>query len=495
MFSGSSWEVSPQALEVLPLPLFVLRGESGVPNARWRLEFGPETRWSQILHPDSQPGWNRFAEKSRGLIGQFESGVENVRFAASIAGAGGWVECALSAAPGWDEAGEFWLIGATDIEAILAPYEQDGVALRMAERKWRSFFAATATGKAMIGLDGEILVVNPAMCGIFGYSEHEMLQKKPADLRGSGTGPQIDGIYQLLLQNEAPISNVQADYRRADGSEIHLLLSFSLVRDSTGHPLYFAVEMQDETARYQAETALAQKMGEVERSNIELERFAFVASHDLQEPLRKIRVFAGRLEHELNEKALSERGLDYLSRLSNAATRMQQLISDLLEFSRPRRAAPFETVDLEALVRDAASDFEVVLEKGGGALEIGALPRIEGDAARLRQLFCNLIGNALKFRAEAPPQVRISAQRVENAGRPGWEISVSDNGIGFDEADLPRVLEVFGRLHPRDRYAGTGIGLSICRKVAQEHGGDISAQSQSGEGATFLVFLPDIAAP
>ncbi|RYG58174.1 PAS domain S-box protein, partial [bacterium] len=372
-----------------------------------------------------------------------------------------------------------------------------------------SFFRESATGKAIVTLDGDMLAVNAQLCSLFGYSEEELLQIKPRELRHPDDTQRIDTVYQSLLDGGPPVLGVSGKYRKRDGSEFHLLVSFSLVRDSKGHPLYFAAEMQDDSARRKAESALEVKVREsvqlnqeLARSNADLERFAFVASHDLQEPLRKIRVFGGRLETALQKSDVSDAGRDYLARMLTSTARMQQLISDLLEFSRPTGPLKLKPVDMGKLAREAAADFDTAVETSGGRIEIGPMPTIQGEASRLRQLICNLVGNALKFHGDEPSVVQISSELViktEPAEKPGdeetqsrwWEIRIRDNGIGFDEKDLPRVLEVFGRLHPRHLFSGTGIGLAICRKVAQEHGGDIGATSKPGEGATFIVSLPE----
>jgi signal transduction histidine kinase/CheY-like chemotaxis protein len=230
---------------------------------------------------------------------------------------------------------------------------------------------------------------------------------------------------------------------------------------------------------------------ELQRSNAELEQFAYVASHDLQEPLRKIQAFGDRLRDKHRDQ-LGEQGRDYVDRMLASAGRMRRLIDDLLTFSRvTTQARPFEPVDLGELVRQVVSDLEARLQQTGGRVEVGELPIVFGDPTQLRQLFQNLIGNGLKYhRPGVPPEVRVTGRVLAEGGDPVCEVTVADNGIGFDEKYLDRIFQVFQRLHSRDEYEGTGIGLAICKKIVERHGGTITARSEPGQGATFVVTLP-----
>jgi signal transduction histidine kinase len=235
----------------------------------------------------------------------------------------------------------------------------------------------------------------------------------------------------------------------------------------------------------------------LQRSNRELEQFASVASHDLQEPLRKIQAFGDRLQTRCGQE-LGEQGRDYLKRMQASAARMRNLIDALLTFSRvTTKAQPFAPVDLALTAEDVVADLENQADTAGGRIEVGGLPTIEADPLQMRQLLQNLIGNGLKFaRANEPPIVQVASRMLESVSEQEdkngacCEISVRDNGIGFEEIYLDRIFELFQRLHGRQEYEGTGMGLAICRKIVERHGGSITARSAPGAGATFLVTLP-----
>jgi light-regulated signal transduction histidine kinase (bacteriophytochrome) len=239
--------------------------------------------------------------------------------------------------------------------------------------------------------------------------------------------------------------------------------------------------------RKRAEDKLQTYAADLERSNRELQNFAYVASHDLQEPLRKIQLFSNRLQTR-HYDLFDEQAMDYLKRMLNAATRMQAMVQDLLEYSRlTTHAQPFAPVDLNQVASEVLSDLEVRIEESGGQVAVGLLPTIEADATQMSQLLQNLINNALKYyRPEEPPVVRVRAKVKDNVCR----LTVEDNGIGFDEKNLNRIFRVFERLHGRGKYEGSGIGLAICRKIVNRHGGEITATSTPGKGATFIVTLP-----
>ncbi|MBC7251598.1 MAG: hypothetical protein H5T62_15130 [Anaerolineae bacterium] len=242
--------------------------------------------------------------------------------------------------------------------------------------------------------------------------------------------------------------------------------------------------------RERAEAELREYAIKLERSNRELEGFAYIASHDLKEPLRKIQAFGERLEARYGD-VLDERGRDYLTRMRDAAARMQALIEGLLTYSRvTTQAQPFVQVDLNRVLHEVLSDLEVRIEQLQARVEVGELPTVEADPLQMQQLFQNLIGNALKFHREGvAPVVRVWSEQL-NGSEGQYQIMVEDNGIGFDEKYVDRIFQVFQRLHGWDEYEGAGVGLAVCRKIVEEHGGTITAKGVPGQGATFVVTLP-----
>ena len=239
---------------------------------------------------------------------------------------------------------------------------------------------------------------------------------------------------------------------------------------------------------------------ELQRSNRELESYASVAAHDLKEPLRKIQTFGERIDSKCGEQ-MSPDCRSYLDRVRGSAHRMSTLIDDLLKLSRvASRAQPFVPVDLAEVAEDVVADSETYIEQVGGRVTIGDLVTIEADPTQMRQLLQNLIINGLKFsRADEPPAVRVGARLLDgdpgvggaHAAADGWyEITVEDNGIGFDERYLDRIFIIFRRLHGYGRYDGTGVGLAICRRIAERHGGAITATSTPRKGSSFVVTLP-----
>lgn len=246
--------------------------------------------------------------------------------------------------------------------------------------------------------------------------------------------------------------------------------------------------------RRKAEDQLGVFNEKLQRSNRELQDFAYVASHDLQEPLRKVQTFADRLRTKYGD-TLEGEGIDYLDRMQNAAARMRTLIVDLLSFSRvSSKEQPFEVVDLERVTKEVLSDLEVKMEETGATVEISDLPVIDADPMQMRQLMQNLIGNALKFQQkDTVPIINIRARLLGSDGNVAadrCQISVKDNGIGFDEKHTVKIFAVFQRLHGRVEYEGSGVGLAICRKIAERHNGSITAESAPGDGATFIITLP-----
>lgn len=262
--------------------------------------------------------------------------------------------------------------------------------------------------------------------------------------------------------------------------------------DAAGRPHHLLGISEDITERRAAEEERARLIAELERSNGELQLFASIASHDLQEPLRKVQQFGGRLRAQLGAD-LSPESLDTLTRMEAAIGRMRELVYGLLTYSRvTSRGQELVGVALGGVMEEVIADLEVPLARAKGEVQVGALPAVWGDPPQLRQLFQNLIGNAIKFHAPGvAPRVEVRAHELP--GEPGEppmvEIAVRDNGIGFDPADAEVVFQPFQRLHGRDRFEGTGLGLAICRRIVERHLGSIGVETAPGQGAIFRVRL------
>jgi two-component system sensor kinase FixL len=367
-------------------------------------------------------------------------------------------------------------------------------ALRESQEHFRSIFENALVGLYRTTPDGRILMANPTLLRLLDYSSFEELVQR--DLEENGYEPHYPrSSFKQRIESEGRIVGLESAWARRDGSIVFVRESATAVRDESGNTLYYEGTIEDITALKQTEKALKTYAARLERSNRDLEDFAYVASHDLQEPLRKVKAFGDRLKARY-AKALDERGVDYLERMQSAAERMQNLINALLTYSRvSTRAQPFVPVDLAQLAQEVLFDLEIRIEQAGGRVEIGDLPTIQADPVQMRQLLQNLIGNALKFhREDTPPIVKIHTLLPDNQTRQYndemRQIIIQDNGIGFDEKYLDRIFQVFQRLHGRDKYEGTGIGLATCRKIVERHEGSITAKSAPGHGATFIITLP-----
>lgn len=333
---------------------------------------------------------------------------------------------------------------------------------------------------------GRLTRVNRKVAVDLGYSYEEMLGMHLRDIivgYPQGDLPWFFAMPELTEQ----AGGLDKELRKRNGETISVLLTSSVLRDPENNPTGAVLVAHDISDRIEAEQKLAHFAKQLQESNQELEEFAYIASHDLKEPLRKVTAFGERLKMKFGD-LLGEQGVDYLARMESAATRMQRLIDDLLNFSRVKtKARPFEPVDLNNIYTEVLSDLETRIEETGGKVTCQGLLVIDADPMQMRQLFQNLIGNGLKFnRPGVAPQLDIRGEILEN----NWyRLTFTDNGIGFDEKYQEKIFGVFQRLHGREEYEGTGIGLSICRKIAKRHGGDISAAGTLGAGAEFTVTL------
>lgn len=264
-----------------------------------------------------------------------------------------------------------------------------------------------------------------------------------------------------------------------------MILNARRIERATGQPMIL-LAIEDTSERKAVEKALQLHARELERSNADLEQFAYVASHDLQEPLRMVTSFTQLLAKRYRGKLDSDAD-EFIAYIVDGATRMHVLINDLLAYSRlGSRAVEVAPTDCEAILADAVANLAGAIEESGATVTHDPLPSLMVDRNQLSRLFQNLIGNAVKFRAADPPVVHVSARR--NGGE--WLFSVQDNGIGIDPEYFEQIFLIFRRLHGTSKYSGTGIGLAICRKIVRQHGGKIWIESQPGKGSTFYFTLP-----
>ncbi|MBB6611850.1 PAS domain S-box protein [Pontibacter sp. Tf4] len=385
----------------------------------------------------------------------------------------------------------------TGIVHDITELKKTETALRESENKFNSIIQTAVDGIITIDTHGLMEMVNPAAQKLFGYSESELLGRNISMLMPEPDSSLHDGYMERYHQTGIPhIIGIGREVSglRKDGTTFPFFLSISEVQ-LADRKVYTGF-VHDISQQKVHEERLRRYAAELERSNRELQDFAYVSSHDLQEPLRKIQAFGDRLKTKEYDK-LSVQGKDYVDRMLNAAMRMQNLINDLLDFSRvTSKSKAFVKVDLDHILSEVLSDLEVTIEQTGARIVRSPLPVIEAEPTQMRQLFQNLISNAIKFRKEGvTPVVSISARAVQRQAHmtstPGdelVEISIEDNGIGFDEKYLDRIFNIFQRLEGQ-KYEGSGIGLAVCRKIAVRHGGDITAKSKAGEGTRFIITL------
>lgn len=360
-----------------------------------------------------------------------------------------------------------------------------------------------SSSDAIIGntLDGTIFTWNPGAEKLFGYAASEAIGRHISIVVPGDRKDEVPQILERIARSESTDNYDTVRLNRV-GEHIDVSVTVSPIKDGTGTVIGASTIARDITEQKQAETHLKALTADLMHSNRELQDFASVASHDLQEPLRKIQTFTDDLA-ENSTATLNDESRDTLKRIQNAAGRMQRLINDLLSLSRiTSRAQPFVRVDLNNVAREVLSDLEVRIKETGGRVDISEIPTIDAEPLQMRQLFQNLIGNALKFNSPGrAPVVTVHGELIGGEERSDGnssqartqqlcQITFADNGIGFDEKYVDRIFAMFQRLHGRNEYSGTGMGLAICRRIAEHHGGNVTARSIPGTGSTFTVTIP-----
>ena len=336
-------------------------------------------------------------------------------------------------------------------------------------------------------LEGRFTTANRRTCEITGYSIKELIGKPWASMVSAADLPALLDGFVSTIEGRAPLINRETMIQRPDGSAVSIVFSIApLARDGAIFGVVGTAE--DITVRKRAEQELQSRAEELTRSNRELEQFAYVASHDLQEPLRTVSGFAELLSRRYQGQ-MGEEADEYIGFITGGAKRMKSLIEDLLAYSRVQRleTRPPPTA-LDAALDSALANLRGAIDAARARIERKPLPVLPVDLRQFTQLFQNLIGNAIKFRDKAAPEIRIGAERFDEE----WRITVRDNGIGIDAASAERVFMLFQRLHTRDEYEGNGIGLTICKKIVELHGGRIWAEpaSEGGTGTVFCFTLP-----
>ena len=365
---------------------------------------------------------------------------------------------------------------------------QDITGLKKAEEKIQSLANAVESSNDAIitqSLDSIIASWNKGAEHIYGYSAEEVVGKdvsilEPVNLKGE--------IKQLIekTRHEERIQHYETLRLKKDGTIINTSVTLSPIFDTSGKFVAISCIARDITERKKAEENLRLKLEELARSNAELEQFAYVSSHDLQEPLRMISSYLQLLQRRYQGK-LDEKADKYIHFAVDGASRMQNLINDLLEFSRvTTKAGETEPIDSEFILNQVLSSLELYIKENKAKVSHDPLPEVIVDSSQLAQVFQNLIANGIKFHSEEAPKIHISADK--KAGE--WAFSVRDNGIGIDYQYSEKIFEVFKRLHKKEEYPGTGIGLAICKKIIERHGGRIWVESELGKGSTFYFTLP-----
>lgn len=389
------------------------------------------------------------------------------------------------------------IIGFSKVTRDLTDKKSAEDRLRMSEERYHKMIAEVQDyAIILLNIDGVIENWNAGAEKIKGYTADEIVGKKfelfytPAD-REVGLPGKL-----LKIAADKGKATHQGWRVRKDGTMFWGTIVITALHNNEGDIIGYSKVTRDLTHQKIAEDKLAAYTAELEKQNRELEQYAYVASHDLQEPLRKIRTFADLIRENIDDKEFVNR---YFEKLSSSAARMAEMVKSLLNYSRLSKDKPADTtVNLHDVLEEVKQDFELLIEEKGAAIFIKNLPQVKGNHIQLVQLFSNLVGNSLKFSKEHPV-IKIEAAIIDKLptdapvvlqGKKYYHISVADNGIGFEEEYSKIIFSLFQRLHGKHDYAGTGIGLALCRKIVENHNGFINAESAPGKGANFNIYLP-----
>ncbi len=375
-----------------------------------------------------------------------------------------------------------------DIELIVDAYfHTDHDMLRLLAQ----VFQSNIEGVIITNIRRQILHVNNKVASIAGYRSEDLIGQAITLLLPDQEREVFISHWQDIKQGE-PWQG-EANLQHSQGTLFPAWINISGVKDEDGAVTHFIVEFSDISDYRKAQETLLRRTEELARSNKELEQFAYVASHDLQEPLRMVASFTQLLSRRYKGK-LDADADEFIHYAVDGATRMQTLINDLLSYSRIGSSKkPFVAVDLNIILQRALANLHVAIEESHAKIIHDGLPTINGDSTQLTQLFQNFIGNAVKFRGELPPEIRITAFDADKY----WRVEIQDNGIGIAPEFFDRIFVIFQRLHNKEDYPGTGIGLSICKKIIERHGGAIEVKSpvcptmqEGGKGTAFIFTLP-----
>ena len=347
-------------------------------------------------------------------------------------------------------------------------------------------FDHAAIGMALVDQDGNFLTVNNALCSLIGYSPAKLEGKNLREVTHPDDREKTSKTLEDLMEGKYESREVEKRFLHQDGREIWVLKTTTTVKNSKGTPRYLIIQVRDLTERILYERQLIEANKNLLRSNRELEQFAYVASHDLQEPLRMVANYTELLAEKYKGN-LDEKADKYISYAVDGAKRMQTLINDLLAYSRVgTRKKAQESVDCEEVILDLRKTLASLLEETETELTTSDLPTVWANKTELSLVFQNLVSNAIKFRGKSPSRIHITAEKENKF----WNISVKDDGIGIDPQFHERIFTIFQRLNKRNEYNGSGIGLSIVKKIIEFHGGSIRLDSKPGKGATFIISLP-----
>jgi PAS domain S-box-containing protein len=389
------------------------------------------------------------------------------------------------------------LAGASVIARDRTERKRAEEALREVQEGFRTAFEDAPIGMALFSVDptadGRLLQVNSSLCDITGYSVDELLRTSLHTVSHPRDQAEELALAEDLLAGRIPNYQLEKRFLRRDGTPVWVMHNVSTVHDPSGRMLYGIAQVQDISERKRAEERLSRVAAELElraieleRSNADLGQFAYVASHDLSEPLRMVSSYVQLLERRYSDQ-LDPDAHEFIDFAVDGVNRMQRLIDDLLAYSRVGTSEyRLEPVDLAALVDDTLGGMRATVGESGAIVTKDGLPTVVGDPGQLRQLFQNLIANGIKFVEDGPPRIHVSAQRD---GRE-WHFAVADNGIGIDPNHAERIFAVFKRLHGREAYPGSGIGLSICKRIVERHHGRIWVEQNEGGGSRFCFTIP-----